>query len=155
MQKHEMKKQDGEQWYAGSMTVEAAIGIPVLVYVLLAVVYLNFWQYDRMVTQAYCTLAAWQMQYELQAKEQMSGRLGEKLVQGLLTDVLEQTVCTKHMLYSQAECSLRMEIPLSGIPVWAGMATGYQKTCRGIVAHGVTASVFRNLCNTGKGEETV
>ncbi len=159
MPKQEMGKKKWEvfkkgiQSCQGSMTVEAALLIPLLVYLLLAVIYLDFWQYDCTVAQALCSQTVWQLQYEEKEAEPLSDRLTEKLRQVLLTDALEDGMCKHTLLYSQAECGLRMKIPLSGVKELLGNTAGYETTCRGVVSSVVTSTVFRKMSGFSKGEE--
>ncbi len=141
-----------DPWRKGSFTAEAVLLVPLLVYLMIAMVYMDFWLFDQMAAQGLCCQAAWQMHIsEETTVQEMEVRLGYALEKALLSGKVTETDCSINDLYSRAECRIGMEIPFGSVRWVLGHDSGYESVHRTAVSGLASMTVFRKLC-TAEGE---
>ena len=141
-----------DKWRNGSFTVEAALLVPMLVYLMLAMVYIDFWLFDQVAAQGLCCQAAWQLHVaenedteEIKAEE-MAVDLEYALQRAVICGEVIKTDCSSSDLYSRAECQIRMNIPLRSIRWVLGNEEGYESAHAATVSGLASMTVFRKLC---------
>lgn len=141
-----------DKWRRGSFTVEAALLVPVLVYLMIAMVYIDFWLFDQVAAQGLCCQAAWQLHMaegedagEMRAEE-MALDLNHALQRAVICGEVLETECSTNGLYSRAECGIGMNIPLRSIRWVLGNDDGYESAHAATVSGLASMTMFRKLC---------
>lgn len=141
-----------DKWKAGSFTVEAAFLVPLLIYLMVGVIYIDFWLFNQVTAQAVCCQAAWQM--STGDTEDMEQRLLKRLETALLSADILRAESNYNILYHSASCEIRIEIPFPGIQWVLGETSGYQCVYTSTVSHLADVTIFRKLMFLQE-EETV
>lgn len=136
-----------DKWKRGSFTVEAALLVPMLVYVMVAMLYVDFCLYDRVVGSGICCQAAWQLHMAEESDEtEMQRRMEAALSDSLLCSSVCGTDCSVNDIYIRTDCTVAMEIPLPGLEWVLGNVTGYETEHTAVVSGLASMTVFRKLC---------
>lgn len=135
------------KWRNGSFTVEAALLVPLLVYLMIAMLYMDFWLFDQVAAQGLCCQATWQIHSSEETDvQEMEARLEMTLKRAMLSGQVIETDCTVNDLYSRTECRIGMEIPLRSVRWVLGSDSGYESTHTTTVSGLASMTVFRRLC---------
>ncbi len=149
----------GMDWKRGSFTVEAALLVPLLLYLMLAIIYINFWLFNQVAAQGLCCQAAWQLhRKETVNEEELEGvemtlRLENGLEKAVICTEVVKTECSINALYTMAECRIEMNIPLYGVRWVLGIENGYESEHRATVSGIGSMTVFRKLCAVENAEK--
>lgn len=142
-----------DKWRNGSFTAEAALLVPLLIYLMVAMIYIDFWLFDQVAAQAICYQAAWQMHIAETEAEDMTERLEAALERAVLSGEVLEADCSVNDIYSRAECRIGMEIPLYSIQWVLGNGSSYESAHTATVSGLASMTVFRKLCEAQRTRE--
>lgn len=129
----------------GSLTVEAVLLTPLLIYLMIGLIYLDFWLYDQVTAEALCCQAAWVLECEEEEEAEVTEHLNQLLSGNLLADKMVAASCSRNMIWSQADCTLVSQIPFAGVRSLLGGTAGYSREHRSIVSNLADVTMFRKL----------